>query len=497
MASVRKTDPDDKPTRADSSARTSPAGPAGLCPACGSPLPPSTGKRPTQFCSKACAQRTRRAQKASTGFTKSAGSSGTKVPGQRAGSRPTTTQGRLGTTGETAVPQVRGGTAGGRKPKDQVSELAGRDRRFTLREGLSAITRDKGLKGCGRSVIAGGVTPMMLGNVAYLAGVATCGKVHLCPCCGAKIRSARTIELQAAGSAWECQRCGLAMMTLTLRHYERHSLKQLVDWQREAWSISFGHNARKAWKNEIKPGFGIEGYVRAWECTHGGENGWHPHYHVLFFARKPWPVRQAEEFETIAYDLWSAALGKVGAYLPNREHGVDVVVAGKGTADALARYLMKFQDGAAWSIAAEMTRQDNKQGKAGAAHAVPDRRGLPSHGRRGRPGAVAPVRGRRARDQGPVLVSGAAQAARRPGRAGRAHGRGDRGGRAQRRTARADPGGDLVPAHRAPPGPVAGAAEGGGEQGTAGRPAADPGVGTGLGPGRSSPPVLGASDQQK
>lgn len=287
-----------------------------------------------------------------------------------AGQTPDERVGRLGTTGETTDMQRRGGLSSVEKPErplsSQVTENAGRDRRFALREGLYAITKDKGLKGCGRSVVAGGVSPMTLGSVAYFAGVVTCGKVHLCPCCGAKIRSARSIELQAGGTAWECARCGLAMMTLTMRHYERHTLKELVDQQREAWKLSFGMNAGREWRR-AKDVFEIEGYVRAWECTHGHVNGWHPHYHVLLFTQRPWTVALAEDFEALAYRLWSDALGSVGAYLPNEEHGVDIQVAGKGDANPLARYLMKFQDGkAGWTTADEMVRgQDAKSGRLG------------------------------------------------------------------------------------------------------------------------------------
>jgi hypothetical protein len=252
------------------------------------------------------------------------------------------------------------------KKKAQVSETEGRDRRFELRDLLRKVTHDKALEACGFSIVAGAAAVMSLGGVSYFAGIVTCGKVHLCPCCGAKIRSARAIELQTGGTAWECEGCGLAMMTLTMRHYARHTLKELVGWQREAWKLAFGMNASRAWRR-AKDAFEIEGYVRAWECTHGHEHGWHPHYHVLFFTTRPWTVARAEDFERLAFELWSDALGQVGAYLPNEEHGVDVQVAGKGEASALGRYLMKFQDGkAAWTTADEMVRgQDSKVGRKG------------------------------------------------------------------------------------------------------------------------------------
>jgi replication protein len=245
-----------------------------------------------------------------------------------------------------------------------LPDKAGRDGRYVLREGLWKVGGDQALRGCGKSVLAGGVTPMAKGGTVYYAGVATCGKVHLCPCCGAKVRAARSDELQRGGTAWECDGCGLAMLTLTMRHYERQALRTLVDQQRDAWKLSFGMNAGRTWR-AAKPAFGIEGYVRAWECTHG-ENGWHPHYHVLFFVTKPWTATQGEDFEALAFELWSAALTKVGAYMPDRAHGVRLDIAGRGEGGTLSRYLMKFQDGkAGWSVGDEMTRQDIKEGREG------------------------------------------------------------------------------------------------------------------------------------
>ncbi|WP_128463249.1 protein rep [Streptomyces albidoflavus] len=271
------------------------------------------------------------------------------------------------------------------------------------------MSGDEALCKCGRYALAGGVTPKLApGGRAYLSGVATCGKVHLCPVCGARIREARSRELQAVGVAWETygglhqdklvaareaelrnaarpyeewpaedlaavetvmertyQGGGLAMLTLTMRHYLRHSLTDLVRQQREAWKRSLGQNAGRAWRRAKKE-FGVVGFVRAWECTHGPENGWHPHWHVLVVFEQPLSPEQGAELEEVIYEAWSTALVAVGAYLPNREHGVQLDLSGHGEGGALARYLMKYQDGkTSWNTAAEMTRLDAKVGRNG------------------------------------------------------------------------------------------------------------------------------------
>ncbi|WP_424712482.1 protein rep [Kitasatospora acidiphila] len=250
--------------------------------------------------------------------------------------------------------------------------------------------------------MAGGVTVTTAGGFAHVTGVATCGKVHLCPVCAAKIRSARSAMLQRAGTAWEevggehqdvllraksawiridkgtaigdegqvlaaaegRQAGGLGMLTLTLRHYERHTLKQLLAWQREAWKRSLGQNAGRAWRM-AKVEYGVAGFVRAWEVTYG-ENGWHPHWHILVLFEQPLTPERGAALEELIYQQWAAALRAVGAYLPDREHGVKLDLSGHGEGGALARYLMKYQDGkAAWTTAAEMTRQDIKAGREG------------------------------------------------------------------------------------------------------------------------------------
>jgi hypothetical protein len=339
----------------------------------------------------------------------------TTSPRPRTGSQaPAThapTDRRLGPTGETTDTQVTGGysTPSASNPDQHAGSEESRDGRHQLREALGDVTNDDALSKCGKFALAGGVTPKVTPNGrAYLSGVGTCGKVHFCPVCQATIRTARSAELQAAGTAWETyggrhqdaltearaakarvtaaieagespdwmdlvaearadglQGGGLAMLTLTMRHYARHDLSDLVDQQRDAWKLSLGQNAGRAWR-AAKKRFGVAGFVRAWECTHGANHGWHPHWHVLVFFEEPLTPDEGTALEDVIYEAWSSALTKVGAYLPDREHGVRLDLSGHGEGGALARYLMKYQDGkTGWSTAAEMTRQDVKAGRDG------------------------------------------------------------------------------------------------------------------------------------
>ncbi|MFJ4562095.1 protein rep [Streptomyces massasporeus] len=251
------------------------------------------------------------------------------------------------------------------------ADTAARDAQFELREALRAISGLDRLKKCGVSVLAGGVTPVIRNGRAGFAGVVTCGSVHVCPCCSTSVRRVRQNELDQVGQFWECQSCGLVMMTLTMRHYERDPLGSLADMQREAWKRGFGMNAGRTWR-QAKKDFGIRGFVRAWEVTHG-PNGWHVHYHVLLFLARPLDSHQVAELQHLAYTVWADALLKVGARMPvetSEKDGKPVAVRidapDRGESGQLTRYLMKGQDGKTrWGVAAELTRQDVKQGQGG------------------------------------------------------------------------------------------------------------------------------------
>lgn len=250
------------------------------------------------------------------------------------------------------------------------TDTASRDARFELRDALRAVTGLDRLRKCGLSVLAGGVTPVIRNGRAGYAGVVTCGSVHVCPCCATSIRRVRQDELDQVGQFWECQSCGLVMMTLTMRHYDRQPLALLEEQQRAAWKRGFGMNAGRRWR-DAKKTFGVRGFVRAWEVTHG-PNGWHAHYHVLLFLARPLASDRVQQLQHLAFEVWSAALQDVGAYLPTetgadgKPVGVKIDAPDRGESGTLARYLMKNQDGkTSWGVAAELTRQDVKEGAGG------------------------------------------------------------------------------------------------------------------------------------
>jgi hypothetical protein len=148
--------------------------------------------------------------------------------------------------------------------------------RWALRDRLRPLQR-KQQRACG-------VTP--IGHVhigpGWQHGLATCKNVHSCPVCSARLRQARTEEVQRCIIWWteeqEQRDTRLAMLTLTVRHAHCDDLRQLRAGLTTAWS--------ELWKTregrELRAR--VAHYVRALDVTWGADNGWHPHIHVLLFV---------------------------------------------------------------------------------------------------------------------------------------------------------------------------------------------------------------------
>lgn len=225
-----------------------------------------------------------------------------------------------------------------------------RDELDLFREALQQYTRSRGFQDCGRVPIpmsgGSGVTATYDGKRARWTRLQRCRKLHLCPTCGQELRAAKRARLELGNSRWAERGGGFAMGTFTLRHYRRHTLKQLKEIQHEAWRRAFGSKSGKNWR-KIRARFGIVGDVRVWEVTHGSSNGWHPHWHVQYFFDKPLTPAKLKELEDVLYERWSNAVTKAGGYLPSRKHGVNLIAPKPGDEAAFAQYMVKEMTGSA------------------------------------------------------------------------------------------------------------------------------------------------------
>ena len=186
------------------------------------------------------------------------------------------------------------------------------------------------------------------GKHCYAAGVMQCGSIWTCPTCAALIRTRREQELHAA-AAEHCSRGGrLAMMTLTVRHDRSMSLDDTLTGLLRSWELL---QMRKAFKEGIRDI--STGYVRALEITYG-ENGWHPHLHVLFFVEPSVSDNYGQAVTDELFTDWRDLVTKELKRSPSFQRGIDFLWFGSDSA-AAARYVTK--------ITKEITFANTKSGR--------------------------------------------------------------------------------------------------------------------------------------
>lgn len=181
--------------------------------------------------------------------------------------------------------------------------------RYEGRHALRLVTTVPRCWSCGRtSVLAGGrvgVRRTAEGVVGY-AGLATCGRVWLCPVCNAKIMASRALEVGLTLEWVEREGLHVVWGSLTLRHNSSSQLEQLFDIQSKAWQLvgnsrvwrdaaatarvdhvhssSCDDGCGRSYSTIDTGEKGRVGYIRATELNIGA-NGWHPHFHPLIIVR--------------------------------------------------------------------------------------------------------------------------------------------------------------------------------------------------------------------
>lgn len=149
----------------------------------------------------------------------------------------------------------------------------------------------------------------------------TCGSTWSCPCCSAKINQHRSEELQTAIRNSHGYR--LYLLTLTFQHNRGDSLSTIWDKGNGAWRKFV--NSR-LWRKSRGNGH----YVRVTEVTYG-DNGWHPHFHVLIFA----PV--GSNYDSSLIDLWRDCCLKAGLTTSSLAQDIRPVTP----SEAMGKYLAK------------------------------------------------------------------------------------------------------------------------------------------------------------
>lgn len=184
---------------------------------------------------------------------------------------------------------------------------------------------------------------------ANFGNLMRCASLWSCPVCAAKISEKRKNDVKSAIDSHRAAGGSVLLATLTNSHNASHSLSGLRAGQRKAIKFFWSDRASKV----IFEDMGKIAHITALEVTHGS-NGWHPHYHILFFLKDLYNASLVRYFRNLLAIRWVDCCRKAGLPLPSLEHGLDLQ---DGTyADA---YVGK------WGLEHELTKGHVKKGKEG------------------------------------------------------------------------------------------------------------------------------------
>lgn len=243
-----------------------------------------------------------------------------------------------------------------------------RGRRYELR---SALLREYGtevrevnktLCECGGPLmVENGVVVRRTADSAGYAGVKSCARASVCPVCAAKIGAQRAAEISEVVDLYQDRSGSVAMVTLTMRHRQDQSLSHL--WQALSDSWKAATNGRR-WRKERQE-YGIDGYCRAVETTHG-KNGWHLHIHALFFFDQELSDEAIHQLSLSMYDRWSRKLEDCGLEAPLFRWGIDwkrvSTKPNDESGDVLGKYLTKIASGVGFEVGASMEKTGRRVG---------------------------------------------------------------------------------------------------------------------------------------
>jgi len=214
------------------------------------------------------------------------------------------------------------------------------------------------------------------GQSAHYRGLEACKSVWSCPVCSARIMERRTQELQRLVTMHTEAGGLLVHATYTVPHARTHDAKELVECLGASYNALGAGGTYKRWRKA-----NTVGDVRAMEVTWGDANGFHPHYHVLYFLRPGVQVFDGTEdadaergpdaisvtdLQAFLYRQWVSAATRSGLGEPSEEHGVKVTIA-KSQQELLAQYVAKFgrePSKPLWGSEAEMVKGHAKVGSA-------------------------------------------------------------------------------------------------------------------------------------
>jgi len=173
-------------------------------------------------------------------------------------------------------------------------------------------------------------------------GLQCCGNVHGCPMCSSRISMQREEEVRKTIKWAKSQGYLVAMLTLTHPHSKFDMLRSQLDallGYKDGKSKKRVNGAMYHFGNsKAFRGLNLVGYIRKFETTHG-ENGWHPHFHIVLIL-DPETCGVIDEYKL--YKAWSKACVKAGLECPSIKRGLRIDYA-KDDSDISQRPSQKVQ----------------------------------------------------------------------------------------------------------------------------------------------------------
>ena len=185
----------------------------------------------------------------------------------------------------------------------------------------------------------------------HFRGLQTCARGWLCPVCAPKIAERRAAEIEAAMATPKAQGGQVLMPTFTIPHGRNDALTDTLGLIKKALR-SMGQSRKY---RELQTSLGVQGRITATEITHGEANGWHPHFHELWFFDLAGV--DVVDLELCLYRMWRAACLKFGLGEPSRKHGVVVQDGSQAAA-----YVSKLGN-KEWSLSDEIAKASSKGGR--------------------------------------------------------------------------------------------------------------------------------------
>lgn len=187
----------------------------------------------------------------------------------------------------------------------------------------------------------------------HFQGLQTCSLSWLCAVCAPKIAERRSSEIEDAMRLCKDQGGQVLMPTFTAPHQRTDALVETLDRIKKALR-SMGQSRRY---RQLQDRLNVAGRITSTEITHGEANGWHPHFHELWFFEHAGV--DLVKLEGDLFQMWHAACLKFGLGAPSRKHGVVVQDGSRA-----AQYVSKMGN-KEWTLADEISKASSKGGRKG------------------------------------------------------------------------------------------------------------------------------------